>query len=80
MKKLLTLTLAAAALACAPAFAEAGKPMAKPAKAQAVYCCKECKACFSEAQAAKMKDKDKMGHKLEKMAKVPAGYKTEGKM
>ena len=47
-----------------------------------VYLCKDSKCFFSEADAKKMGFKNKMGHKLVKVAakKIPAGYKDGSKM
>ncbi len=67
-----------------PAGAQANKAD-KPAAAKAgkstkasVYCCKECKTCYTESACKKMGGKDKMGHKLAKMANCPAGCKMAG--
>jgi hypothetical protein len=51
-----------------------GKMMSKKMD-KSMYCCQACKMCFSSTDAHKMHMKDPMGHKLTKMAKMPAGYK-----
>lgn len=56
-----------------------GKMATTKTAPKSVYVCKSCKTYFSAADAAKMKYKDSMGHKLAKMDKAPAGYKDGAK-
>ena len=81
-----SLTAALTVLSASAALAQTATPtMHKPMKhaamhkpamvaAKSVYVCKDCKQYFSAADAKKMGYKDGMGHKLTKMAKVPAGF------
>ena len=57
-----------------------GKMQHQKKMSKDVFVCKECKTYYSAATAKKMKNKDSMGHMMQKMKSAPKGYMNGDKM